>query len=554
PSTDNHEIEAKFAFSDATLAEQWRTRPALSSGFNLEPATTVVHTDTYLDSPSYDLLRKGYTLRLRHTDDGYVVTVKSLNTAGEALVHTRLELEGPLKQGSPPLAISGWPKQIRKLVTGLMGAKTDWQPLCTLRQIRHKRAILAKGQPVAELSIDEVTVYAAEVYATATNPLKPSDPTPSGDQPGLTTFWEIEVELLAAQDSAILERLAQLVQRTRGLSPNLTSKLERALESISVYAHNEGMDVRFMQPTMPMAEACRLIWHQQFVQLLLKEAGVRYSHDSEFVHDMRVAVRRARVAARLFGDYFQAKAVRAFIKNLKQTGRALGAVRDLDVALEKLAKYQKKQGQAEQGVEEDHVAPLAAQWRNDRKAAHQALLAWLDSPDYNQFVKRFACFCQTAGEGAKKFAFAPNETPTPYQVRHVIPSLLVNRFERVRSFETLFDAGDVIPPTTLHLLRIECKYMRYSLEFTRHLLGLPGEQLIEALKGLQEHLGDLNDAAVSREMLTAKQIRLDKTTLDRYVRAQSELIEGVRTELEQDLQHFLSLPSRRKLAQAIVRI
>jgi CHAD domain-containing protein len=57
----------------------------------------------------------------------------------------------------------------------------------------------------------------------------------------------------------------------------------------------------------------------------------------------------------------------------------------------------------------------------------------------------------------------------------------------------------VIP--VLHALRIEAKYLRYSLEFTRHLLGPDGDQLITQLKQLQDHLGALNDAKIEQQRL-----------------------------------------------------
>ena len=54
---------------------------------------------------------------------------------------------------------------------------------------------------------------------------------------------------------------------------------------------------------------------------------------------------------------------------------------------------------------------------------------------------------------------------------------------------------------TLHALRIDCKYLRYNLEFLRHLLGAEGEQLIAPLIALQDVLGELNDAVVSQQLL-----------------------------------------------------
>ena len=108
-----------------------------------EQNTIKIHTDTYLDSAAYSLLRLGYTLRLRTTSSGVLVTVKTLMLDDEALVHDRLELEGPVKARANPLLAKHWPKTIRKFIQKLIETEVDWQPLCTLQQTRHKRDVLA---------------------------------------------------------------------------------------------------------------------------------------------------------------------------------------------------------------------------------------------------------------------------------------------------------------------------------------------------------------------------------------------------------------------------
>ena len=49
---------------------------------------------------------------------------------------------------------------------------------------------------------------------------------------------------------------------------------------------------------------------EQQMALLLNEAGIRFSSDPEYVHDARVAIRRARAAARIYRGYFKPKAIR----------------------------------------------------------------------------------------------------------------------------------------------------------------------------------------------------------------------------------------------------
>ena len=545
----NREIEAKFELLDPGVAAHWQTTPALTEAFALQTAVTTIHMDTYLDSAAYNLLRLGYTLRLRTTTSGVLVTVKTLLLNDEALVHDRLELEGPVKARANPFLMKHWPKTIRKFIQKLLETEVEWQPLCTLQQTRYKRDVLASLAgiepmlPVAEVSIDHVIVYGPD-FVPARNTSSLPEPMPRP----VTEFREIEIELKPDQDETVLATLTEALQKQAPLRPLRTSKLERALVSISNSTFDGEQYVAFIQPTMSMAEACRLLWHQQFIQMLLAEAGVCHNDDDEYIHKMRVALRRSRVATRLFGAYFHPKTMRNFNKIMKHTASLLGKVRDLDVARKKLKKFRQERQDPPELVE------LDAHWKAMRKQARYALLSWLDSEKYTNFIATFAHFCQTPGKGAKEFSFESGETPTPYQVRHVMPSVLLERFEHVRCFETLLEVDQPMPEPILHLLRIECKYMRYSLEFAGHLLGQTGEELIELLRQLQEDLGELNDAAVSRTILEALPASLNGDPVRSYVESQHETLEQLRERLVNNLPRFLALESRYKLAQAIAQI
>ena len=212
---------------------------------------------------------------------------------------------------------------------------------------------------------------------------------------------------------------------------------------------------------------------------------------------MRVATRRARAAAKLYGDYFKPKAIRRYLRSLRRTARLLGAVRDLDVAIGKLERF----GVKRKGYGAGRLAATLDGWRTRRTAAHAELVAWFDSNDYARFVTSFAKFCRSSGDGVRDYTPKPGEPPVPHQVRHVTPSMILNRYENIRSYETLFEGQERPPVEVLHLLRIECKYLRYNLEFVGNLLGPEAKRLLADLRKLQQDLGDLNDAVVSKQML-----------------------------------------------------
>jgi CHAD domain-containing protein len=57
------------------------------------------------------------------------------------------------------------------------------------------------------------------------------------------------------------------------------------------------------------------------------------------------------------------------------------------------------------------------------------------------------------------------------------------------------------PLPRFHGLRKGCKGLRYTLEFFEDVLGPGARPLIKKVKGLQDHLGDLQDAVVTSGVL-----------------------------------------------------
>jgi CHAD domain-containing protein len=68
----------------------------------------------------------------------------------------------------------------------------------------------------------------------------------------------------------------------------------------------------------------------------------------------------------------------------------------------------------------------------------------------------------------------------------------------VRAFNAVLENASI---EQLHALRIEFKKLRYTAEFFREVLGKEAKAIINDIKNLQDHLGDLNDAQVATEIL-----------------------------------------------------
>jgi triphosphatase len=537
------EIEAKFLVDEPSQVEPLRLAPSLVPGYDLGEASEITIVDTYLDTPDFRLLRHGYGLRLRTNGVERLLTLKSRRVADTASIYRRTEIEEPLPPDATIAPISNWPSAIVQAMLPLLDGATALRPLCVLHQTRLKRPVTAqrrltpnrrtaKPTDIGELSLDTVRICTAE------------------ESPPLATYFEMEIELAPAVDETELHAIVAGLQANMQLEPSPQSKLEYALTVVGRHPADAPENWQGIQADMHMAEACRLIWREQLTAMLLNEAGVRYSNNPEYVHDMRVATRRARAAAKLYGEYFRPKAIRRFLRDLRETARLLGAVRDLDVAIDKLVRFGARRNlRITAGLD-----TTLDTWRARRAAAHAALLRWFDSPRYGRLMASFAEFCAATGAGARQYPLTPNQAPVPHQVRHVAPSMILNRFEGVRSFETFVRRDADVPVEALHLLRIECKYLRYNLEFVHNLLGPQAQRLVADLRRLQQRLGDLNDAAVSKRMVAEVQTGGNAVDIERYQRAQDKVIDRLGERVASDFEHFSSHLNRRRLALAIAWI
>lgn len=268
----------------------------------------------------------------------------------------------------------------------------------------------------------------------------------------------------------------------------------------------------------PWAEAGRKVLRFHLARMLARVPGVIAGEDPEEVHAMRVAARRMRAAWRVFGDGFEGEARRRYVRDLRETGARLGAVRDLDVLLEILAAHgahRSEHGRA-------GLAPLLRAWDAEREARRVELVASLESEQFAGFVSEYAAFAET--EGLAAVEVAPH---APRLVRERMPSTAWAAYGPVWAFDAGLAEADL---ATLHQLRIAGKWLRYTLEFVRESMEPEATALIRPVVALQDHLGAQHDfhvaATLAREFASGSETLTshERKSIERFVR---ELDEGV---------------------------
>ena len=312
-------------------------------------------------------------------------------------------------------------------------------------------------------------------------------------------LFDVPLQYEAVKRKAGVSRLPLVSQNSIGAQakpPATEAKDAEATSSGEVVEPAKADDTPGLEPDDSMAEAARKTFRFHFERMLMHEPGTRLGEDVEELHDMRVATRRMRAAVGVFEDYLDLRQLKPFIKGMRRTGRALGAVRDLDVFAEKTETYIKTLPVSRRG----ELESLMRVWAVQRDVKREQMLAYLDSSDYSRFVQEFGDFLNKPGAGALPVSNIGVDGPKPHRLRHVVPIAVYQRMAEVRAYDEWME-GPSVPLERYHQLRIASKGLRYTLEYFREILAPEAKQAIDDVKALQDVLGDLHDAVVACNLL-----------------------------------------------------
>ncbi|WP_310598900.1 CHAD domain-containing protein [Desulfobulbus sp.] len=216
--------------------------------------------------------------------------------------------------------------------------------------------------------------------------------------------------------------------------------------------------------------------------------GVLADYDPEFLHDLRVAIRRTRSGLSLVKRVLPAPVADRFGRVFGRLGALTGPTRDLDVYL--LAREDclgRLPPSLRPGLE-DYFVGLSRNRQVEQKKLVRALRA-----KKNKAVL-------AAWQRALKRSDRQPADLAGLPVRDLAGRIILKRFKRVVRDGRVLDA--VTPDAEVHRLRIQCKKLRYAMEFFGSLYPKQEMQgLIRHLKKLQDILGSFNDLSVQQEML-----------------------------------------------------
>jgi CHAD domain-containing protein len=223
------------------------------------------------------------------------------------------------------------------------------------------------------------------------------------------------------------------------------------------------------------------------VEHYLEPASIAEGHESEHIHQLRVATRRAGAALSAFSAFLPRGKRKRMRRALKRIRRAAGAARDLDVLA---GRYQSPR---------DAIGDAAHDWlwariSEARRAAHPAVDEVFRLNGGGRFARRGERLLDRVrwrGEG---------EEPT---------FVALARQKLGRAAHPFFDIARRRPQRAggQHELRIAAKQFRYSLELFAAIAGELRDDVYPIVEEVQQRLGKANDRAVAAQRIAAWQRR-----------------------------------------------
>jgi len=290
-----------------------------------------------------------------------------------------------------------------------------------------------------------------------------------------------------------LRKVASALRRVGATRAIPRNELQGILEVLGIppERHSSSTIIQ-LAPELRADQAARIIHLELLKTLEVNLDGVLKDLDAEFLHEFRVAGRRARSALSQIKGVFPEPSVTWFGEEFRWLTTRTGPTRDMDVYLLKIPAYQDA---LPEGVR-DELVPLVSFLEKKKRQRHRRLVRSLTSARYTRLTDSWFEFLQEPKQEV---------TPTPNAGR---PIAAVARERILKAFHKILKKGAMIgwntPAEALHRLRIDCKKLRYLLSFFQSLFPPEAvDPLIKELKLLQDNLGDFNDLQVQSAALRA---------------------------------------------------
>ncbi len=455
------EAELKLLLAPQDL-HRLRRDPRIRALQQGRAATRRVHS-VYYDTPERALLRAGLALRLRSDGGRWLQTLKTEGQAAAGL-HLREEWEWPLPGAALDFGLLATTPEAK-----LFRAPRLRAALAPAFATEFTRTRLRLG--FADGSLAELCLDSGEIR--------------SGRR--ASAISEAEIELLAGSPVRLFELALELADRVP-LRLGHASKAERG------YALALGLPARPVKAVPPaldpqgsVAAAFSAIVHGCIAQLQANEAGFLAGKDPEYLHQLRVALRRLRAGLSLFKTAIPQPAFAPLMDRLREQNKTLGEARDWDVFVHEMLRALRAQRSGEAGV-----AAFERRCVRMGRAHLRAAQGIVAAPAWQRLWLEFGRLLAGGAWMQEQPALASPVGEFSANLLQQRAATLRKRGKRLRELDA----------AARHRLRIAAKKLRYAAEFFAALY--PKRRVrpyVQSLAAVQDVLGSLNDAATLLRLL-----------------------------------------------------
>ena len=439
---------------------------------------------THTNSPK-DLLPEGYSARIE--DRGRIETVSIVDTHDWRLWHTgnaalvyddRIELrhldtwlaettqndnfsvDGYLIEGDGPAV-----ERVKKAVF----------PRALARRYKIKQQIDAW----AVRNIDEKIVCRAEIIQLA------------NEKSGRTKVTGVIFRPLRGyeEETCEIEKCARRISGTERAAPAgaadpVSLLLQKNKDSPTRFLSHKSLSLK---EGLPLSGASRDLLLSLTDVMAASVPGILEDIDTEFLHDFRVCVRKSRAFLSLLKSSLNSGAVAPHQEFLRKCGSLTNEMRDLDVYLLEFSHFYALLPPSLI----EYLKAFYDEIQTKRMTAKKTLKAGLSDMTYTAGYVSWRKFLKSENLLAKDAVSDSNLLGR---------RLILRRYKKVRKLASIITGQT--PDADLHALRIECKKLRYCIEFFKAAVHEPiVDDVLSLLKTLQDVLGEFNDLSVQQRWL-----------------------------------------------------
>jgi len=472
------EIEIKLELAPASLP-RLKKIPLIRA---LEaPAKRATEVSVYFDTDKHALRKKGLMLRVRHTGDRYIQTIKATGNGG---LFERDEWESEIASEQPDLGLARG-TALEPLISGKF--RRQLKPMFETRVTRTVYP-LTNGTRTIALTVDQGKIDTGARSAP---------------------LCEIELELKRGNEKELFDVAREL---TQALPAHVAfkSKSERGYELLD---DEHGAPVKAAAVDLITGTRTRdgfkTIGRACLKQIVGNEPAL-LEGDPDGVHQMRVGLRRLRAALSLFAGILRDLQTAAIKTELKWLAGELAPARQLDVLMKRVVAPVKQRH-----ARWDGVPSLSHELAEKREAALARAQNAVRSARYRALTLEIAAWLETGEWTDPRDDLVRDRGDVPIEV--CAAEQLGRRWKKIRKRGKAIARLDA---RGRHKLRIQTKKVRYACEFFAGLFAgkrasKRRKKFLPTLEHLQDALGDLNDIVVHEQLIATMGVRRRRSSRKR---------------------------------------